>query len=82
MGAVAASLTELDDDGDDIDLYIGSGVNNVPKSRHFTSARAMVDDARSARIWLGIHFRKAMEDSTYIGNRVVRLGFDELDLDH
>ena len=40
----------------------------------------MIREAFNARIWLGIHFRTAMEDGSHIGKKSSRIGFDELDI--
>jgi hypothetical protein len=39
-------------------------------SRHYTSERAWLGDVTDARIWLGIHFRHAMDDGRQIGREV------------
>jgi len=76
-GAVATGLATLAG-SDRIDLYVSSVVNGVTLTRHYTSARKLIRDAFNARIWLGIHFRTAMEDGSYIGKTASRLGFAEL----
>jgi hypothetical protein len=42
-------------------------------SRSYTSLDALSCDAFHARIWLGIHFRDAMEDSVWIGKESARI---------
>jgi hypothetical protein len=49
-------------------------------TRHFTSARQMARQAFLSRIWLGIHFRTAMQDARSIGRRSSQLGFAQLGL--
>jgi hypothetical protein len=53
------------------DLTVSSVVTGT--SRNYTSLDALSRDAFNARIWLGIHFRDAMEDSVWIGNESARL---------
>src|SRR5699024_3259485 len=43
-------------------LEVPSLVAGVP-ARSYRSLRALDEEAENARIWLGIHFRTAMEDS-------------------
>ena len=38
-------------------------------SKHFTSAAALNEETMNARIWLGLHFRKAMTDGNRIGRQ-------------
>jgi len=49
-----------------IDLFISSSATG--KTRHYQKAATLKQDTKNARIWLGLHFRKAMDD----GNRVGR----------
>jgi hypothetical protein len=53
------------------DLTVSSAVTGT--SRSYTSLDALSRDAFHARIWLGIHFRDAMEDSVWIGNESARI---------
>jgi hypothetical protein len=53
------------------DLTLASAVTGT--TRHYTSLDAISRDAFNARIWLGIHFRDAMEDSVHIGQESARL---------
>ena len=46
--------------GDDVSLKINSAVTNT--DRTYPSLSATEKDALPARIWLGIHFRDAMDD--------------------
>jgi hypothetical protein len=39
-------------------------------TRDYDSADAWVDEVVDARIWLGIHFRDAMDDAVAIGREV------------
>jgi PAP2 superfamily len=41
-------------------------------SRHFDSAAALDAETMNARIWLGLHFRKAMTDANRLGHRTAR----------
>ncbi|MEV6490775.1 vanadium-dependent haloperoxidase [Actinoplanes sp. NPDC051633] len=41
-------------------------------ARHYDSAAALEREAFDARIWLGFHFRRAMEDGNYIGHYTAR----------
>lgn len=47
-------------------------------TKHYTSVDVLSDDALNARIWLGIHFRDAMDDALYIGEEAARLADSEL----
>jgi hypothetical protein len=49
-----------------IDLFITSSATGT--TRHYQEAAQLKQDTKNARIWLGLHFRKAMDD----GNRVGR----------
>jgi hypothetical protein len=53
--------------GNDVSLTIKSGTN--PK-RTYSSLSAIEKDALPARIWLGIHFRDAMEDGYRLGHLI------------
>jgi len=76
-GAMGTGIAQLAG-SDHIDLFVASAVTGT--TRHFTSARQMIREAFNARIWLGIHFRTAMEDGRLIGKKASRLGFGELRL--
>ena len=58
------------------DLTLSSSVTNSTK--HYTDLRTLSDDAFLARIWLGIHFRDAMEDARYIGQQAAQLADERL----
>ncbi|MGH9252181.1 MAG: vanadium-dependent haloperoxidase [Acidimicrobiales bacterium] len=53
---------------DAIDLDVFSSVTGT--SRHYDSADALDEETMNARIWLGIHFRKAMTDGNQLGHDV------------
>lgn len=59
-----------------IDLTLFSGVTSSTK--HYTDLDDLSDDAFMARIWLGIHFRDAMEDARYIGRQAAQLADERL----
>ncbi|HET6533650.1 MAG TPA: vanadium-dependent haloperoxidase [Actinoplanes sp.] len=48
-----------------IDLTLSSSVTGT--TRHYDTTAALIVDTRNARIWLGLHFRRAMVDATAIG---------------
>ncbi|MGY4770013.1 vanadium-dependent haloperoxidase [Kribbella sp. CWNU-51] len=50
-----------------INLDISSSVTGT--TRHYDSAAALDAETMNARIWLGIHFRKAMTDANRLGHR-------------
>jgi hypothetical protein len=77
--SVATGLAQLAG-SDRIDLNVTSLATGVPVTRHYTSARQMARQAFLSRIWLGIHFRTAMQDGRFIGRQSSRLGFTELGL--
>jgi hypothetical protein len=77
--SVATGLAQLAG-SDRIDLNVTSQATGVPVTRHYTSARQMARQAFLSRIWLGIHFRTAMQDGRSIGRQSSRLGFAELGL--
>jgi hypothetical protein len=52
--------------GDDVSLKINSAVTNT--NRTYPSLSAIEKDALPARIWLGIHFRDAMDDGYSLGH--------------
>ena len=53
---------------DSFDLDVSSSVTAT--SRHYDSADALDEETMNARIWLGIHFRKAMTDGNQLGHAV------------
>lgn len=53
---------------DSLDLDVSSSVTAT--SRHYDSADALDQETMNARIWLGIHFRKAMTDGNHLGHDV------------
>jgi hypothetical protein len=57
---------------DAIDLNVSSSVTGT--SRHYDSADALDDETMNARIWLGIHFRRAMTDGNQLGHDVSNWG--------
>jgi hypothetical protein len=50
-----------------IDLDVSSSVTGT--TRHYASVTALDQETMNARIWLGIHFRRAMTDGNMIGHR-------------
>lgn len=58
------------------DLTLYSAVTDSTK--HYTDLRVLSRDAFLARIWLGIHFRDAMEDARYIGRQAAQLAHQRL----
>lgn len=64
MGTTATDLTLCSS------LLCASPTNTT---RHYTSLDTLSDDAFMARIWLGIHFRDAMEDARYVGQQAARI---------
>ena len=77
--SVATGLAQLAGT-DRIDLNVTSLATGVPVTRHYTSATQMARQAFRSRIWLGIHFRTAMQDGRHIGQQSSQLGFAELGL--
>jgi hypothetical protein len=53
-----------------IDLVVSSAVTGT--TRHYATEQALDRETMNARIWLGIHFRKAMVDGNRLGHRVSR----------
>jgi hypothetical protein len=66
-GATAAGLSAFFG-ARHIDLNVSSAVTNT--ARHYETARTLNEDTMNARVWLGIHFRKAMVDGNRLGNDV------------
>lgn len=50
-----------------IDLFITSSATGT--TRHYQKAAKLKQDTENARIWLGLHFRKAMDDGNRVGRR-------------
>ncbi|WP_209306387.1 vanadium-dependent haloperoxidase [Blastococcus sp. CT_GayMR19] len=68
--AVATALEELFGE-DELDMTIASRASGVTQAtRDYDSADAWIDEVVDARIWLGIHFRDAMDDAVAIGREV------------
>jgi hypothetical protein len=65
--AVAQALEELFGAGQ-VDMQVRSSVTNT--TRTYDDEEAWLDDVVNARIWLGIHFRDAMDDAREIGRGV------------
>ncbi len=51
--------------GNRIDVNLASAVTGTTK--HYDRASTFTRDTKNARIWLGLHFRKAMDDGNRIG---------------
>lgn len=66
-GATAAGLSALFG-AHHIDFNVSSAVTKT--ARHYESARQLNEDTINARIWLGIHFRRAMVDGNALGRDV------------
>jgi hypothetical protein len=66
-GAVSHTFSHLFGAGP-LDLDIPS-LTSAP-SRHYDTAGALDTETMNARIWLGIHFRKAMTDGNRLGHEV------------
>jgi hypothetical protein len=58
------------------DLTLYSGVTDSTKQ--YDDLDDLSDDAFLARIWLGIHFRDAMEDARYVGEQAARIADSRL----
>lgn len=67
MGAASGTFAHLFGAGS-IDLDVSSGVTGT--TRHFDTTAALDAETMNARIWLGIHFRKAMTDANAMGHVV------------
>lgn len=57
-----------------LDSTMTSVVTNT--SRHYDTAAALNRDSKNARIWLGLHFRKAMDDGNRIGRKAANFVAD------
>lgn len=53
-----------------IDLNVSSAATKT--TRHYETARELNEDTMNARIWLGLHFRRAMTDGNGLGQDVAR----------
>ncbi|MGW6930946.1 hypothetical protein ACWGE0_12850 [Lentzea sp. NPDC054927] len=51
-----------------LDLRVFSSVTST--TRTFETTRELDQETMNARIWLGIHFRKAMTDGNRLGHQV------------
>lgn len=69
-GAATGTLSHLFGAGA-IDLNLFSGVTNT--TRHYGTADAVDQDTMNARIWLGLHFRRAMTDGNLLGHAAANL---------
>ena len=65
-GSVARGLSILFG-ADDIDLVVSSAVTGT--TRHYETAAELNRQTKDARIWLGLHFRTAMNDGNSLGQR-------------
>jgi hypothetical protein len=72
--AVAGTLEGLFGRGQ-VDMAVHSAVTDT--TRAYDDADTWVDEVVDARIWLGIHFRDAMDDSREIGSGVAEAVLDE-----
>ena len=68
-GATANGLSYLLG-AQNIDLVVSSAVTGT--TRHYLTEDTLNQDTMNARVWLGIHFRKAMVDGNRLGHRVSR----------
>ena len=71
--AVAQTLEELFGAGQ-VDVQIRSSVTNT--TRTYDDEDAWLDGVVDARVWLGIHFRDAVEDAREIGRGVAGAAAD------
>lgn len=51
-----------------LDVTVASSVTGT--SRHYETAAELNRETKNARIWLGLHFRKAMDDGNRIGRTI------------
>ena len=65
IGAVSNTLGYLFG-ANTIDLNVSSSVTGT--SRHYDTVQSLDDETMNARIWLGLHFRKAMTDGNQLGH--------------
>jgi hypothetical protein len=66
-GAVARALANLFGT-DDLEMFIRSEVTGTV--RHFDTERKWLNQVVNARIWLGFHFRDAMDDARSVSHRI------------
>jgi hypothetical protein len=57
---------------DAINLDVTSSVTGT--TRHYDTTESLDQETMNARIWLGIHFRKAMTDGNQLGHDVSHWG--------
>jgi len=75
-GSMANGLSYLFPSGFDLTMstnILGASPNDPPTAptvRHYTNATTLDTDTMNARIWLGIHFRRAMIDGNQLGHDV------------
>jgi len=75
-GSMANGLSYLFPSGFDLQMstnILGASPTvpqTAPTIRHYTSAASLNADTMNARIWLGIHFRRAMIDGNQLGHDV------------
>ncbi|MEL4317451.1 vanadium-dependent haloperoxidase [Leifsonia sp. YIM 134122] len=72
-GAVTGTLGHLFGD-DSLDLNLFSGITGT--TRHYDTVESLDADTMNARIWLGLHFRKAMTDGNALGHAVSDWSFE------
>jgi hypothetical protein len=53
-----------------LDLVVSSAVTGT--TRHYLTEDTLNQDTMNARVWLGIHFRKAVVDGNRLGHQVSR----------
>lgn len=70
-GAASGILSHLFG-ADSIDLNVSSAVTGT--DRHYRTAAKLDRDTMNARIWLGLHFRRAMIDGNLLGHDVADWG--------
>jgi hypothetical protein len=68
--ATAEALEELFGENLDMDIQLKDAAGVVLATRHYDDADVWQDDVTDARIFLGYHFRDAMDDSLEIGEDV------------
>ena len=66
-GAVARALENLFGAGD-VDVFVASNVTGTVQ--HFDREQEWLDQVVDARIWLGFHFRDAMDDARSVSHEV------------
>jgi hypothetical protein len=59
---------------DRIRLHVASVVAGATINRRYQTVRSLDRDTMNARIWLGLHFRKAMTDGNQLGHDVSDYG--------